>query len=301
MRQVSTVLPLVLLTGCAARGPVAPPKQFDPSGSDPQALAVVDGMVQAMGGWQAWDDVAQLRWELVVDRGGITLKDVMHAWDRVEGRHTMEEYYKDQLVVVMQSVAQPWQGYVTVGLRKANADQSDPLLAEADNRFLADSYTLIAPFKLRDPGVHVHYVGAEPDPQDPTVMDDVIHVTFDPHTGETPQDEYWYRVSQKTHLVSRWEYILQGQIENNDTGAAIPHTAADWGQWQQVGSLYLSLKRGFVKGPIELHYKNVDASTDVQADLFVPYTTGLETAFGTGAPVLPSGTAVGDQGAMVVQ
>lgn len=289
---------VVAMGGACSRPPVMAPKSFDPNGSDPQALRVVDDMVRAMGGWSGWQKVKQIRFEYVVDKGGTTLADVLHAWDIYGGRHTMEEWYETKLIVVMQEVPNFAKGYVAVQEVRVASDVADPLLAEGQNRFESDSYPLVAPFKLRDPGVHVRYQGV-------TSIDDVadpvelIAVTFDPGTGDTPEDHFWYYVSRVTHLPVRWDYVLQEEIENNDSHRPIPRTGALWSGWKQVGPIKLALKRAFVRGPVEIHYRNVEASSEVETDLFVPYTTSIEMAFGTGSPTAPPPGAGGS--GMIVQ
>src|SRR5262245_8223321 len=64
-----------------------PSAAFDPSGSDPRALAIVDAGLAALGGYDRWFAVEELRFELRYTRDGKLTGWFQHRWDRWNGRH----------------------------------------------------------------------------------------------------------------------------------------------------------------------------------------------------------------------
>lgn len=96
----------------------------------------------------------------------------------------------------------------------------DPLLTDAWAAFTNDQYWLLAPSKLRDPGVNVTEQG-----------DDLV-VTFD-KVGLTPKDRYTFHVDRANGDVTGWDYVL----ESGRTGSWT------WARPTKVGNLQLSLER----------------------------------------------------------
>ncbi len=97
---------------------------------------------------------------------------------------------------------------------------TDPLQKEAWAYFTNDQYWLLAPSKLRDPGVNVAEQG-----------DDLV-VTF-AQVGLTPGDRYTFHVDRATGDVTGWTYVL----ESGRTGSWT------WARPTAVGGLQLSLER----------------------------------------------------------
>ena len=86
---------LATLTGAAGSSSAA-----TPTGSDPEAVAVADRVMQALGGEAAWNATRYLRFDFAVDRGGKTVIRRAHAWDKWTGRYRVEGKDKDGRDVV---------------------------------------------------------------------------------------------------------------------------------------------------------------------------------------------------------
>jgi hypothetical protein len=71
--------------GCGPLPPVE--SSFDPSGSDPAAVALLDDMIEAAGGAAAWSEVRELGWlqGLVLDGALVEVRELV--WDRALHRH----------------------------------------------------------------------------------------------------------------------------------------------------------------------------------------------------------------------
>ncbi len=78
------------------------------------------------------------------------------------------------------------------------------MLERAYGRFINDTYWLLMPVKMMDPGVTRTYVA------DSSMGGmDVLRLSFDA-VGLTPGDQYWVYVDKNTGRVERWAFLLQG-------------------------------------------------------------------------------------------
>src|SRR5439155_2588311 len=77
------------------------------------------------------------------------------------------------------------QGKAFVNGKLAEGEESDKLVKSAYARFINDTYWLLAPWKIFDPGVHLSYDGEKPCPGGG--MCDVLKLSFD-NVGLTPKD-----------------------------------------------------------------------------------------------------------------
>ena len=84
------------------------------------------------------------------------------------------------------------------------------------------------PYKMKDTGVVLGYAG---EMTSEAGVWDKVALSFE-DVGLTPKDRYWAYVNRKTHLVDRWEYVLQ-----DEKG---PPTRFDWMGWKRYGNIMLS-------------------------------------------------------------
>ncbi len=183
----------------------------DPS-RDPKAEEIAHAMMQAMGGVRAeggWNAARVVRFDFKVSVGGKLEDNRSHLWDKPNGRYRLEETLKGGKVqVVLFSVADDRaykQGSVYLDGKKVEGAEAQKALEDAYGAFINDMYWLAMPWKWLDPGVHLKYLGTKTRGPE---ADDVVELTFD-HVGLTPGDRYRAFVSQKSHLMTHWEYVLQ--------------------------------------------------------------------------------------------
>lgn len=222
---LAAVLVLAVLAACAARHPRSawPPEPgFRAESSDPRALAVADRTMAAMGGYDAWQETRVLRWEFFGRR--------RHTWDKRRGLDRIESGERVVLVHVDSGEGRAWERGAEVNdpnaLRKA--------LQEARAWWVNDSYWLAMPFKLKDTGVALRYLGERPLPDGRPA--DVLELTF-LAVGQTPGNKYHVHVSRDRDLVERWEYF-----ERADD--AEPKLVTPWTGWERHGRILLSGGRG---------------------------------------------------------
>jgi len=120
------------------------------------------------------------------------------------------------------------------GVEITDAEQRTKELARAKSIWINDSYWLVMPFKLLDPGVTLKDAGQRKlGTGEPA---DVLRLTFDA-VGDTPRNAYDVFVTQDTHRVAEWAYF-------EDRDDAQPKLSAPWAGWKQYGDVYLCGERG---------------------------------------------------------
>lgn len=205
----------------------------------PSAKTVADKVMQSLGGKQAWDNTHYLHFTFAGRR--------THWWDKWSGRHRVEGQTQDGHHYVVVENINTKDGTVWIDGQKAEGDKAQEMLKNAYGAWVNDTYWLIEPYKLRDPGVNLSYAGEEK-------LDgktyDKLAVSFGT-VGLTPGDRYWVYVNRDTGLVDRWEYILQDQPKEG------PPTAWRWEGWQKYGNIMLAPHRVQVGGDRKLELTDI--------------------------------------------
>jgi hypothetical protein len=213
---------------CLAAG-TAPPA-FDPRQSDPRAVAIADLVMAALGGQRAWDETRYLRFAFAVDKGQARVAYRTHLWDRWDGRLRFETTGKDGVTLVVLLNVRTREGEAYRGAKKLETAEAKPVLEEAYEAWINDSYWLLMPYKMRDPGVRLQYAGEETRNGDTY---DRVLLSFN-GVGLTPGDRYWAFINRKTHLMDRWSYILQDDPPGREP------TVWDWKSWTRYGRILLA-------------------------------------------------------------
>jgi hypothetical protein len=245
--------PLLALTVLA---PVALLAQSPASPSDPKAVAVADRVLEALGGRQAWDAVRYLRFDFSVEREGKVVMNRTHWWDKGTGQYRVEGRTPegDAFVVLMNLNTQ--QGTAHLKGTKLEGDQEKEFLKRGYGAWVNDTYWLLMPYKMKDPGVILGYGGeaaAEGETWDKVVL------TFD-NVGLTPKDRYWAFVNKRTGLVDRWEYVLKG--------GPGPATAWLWKDWQKHRGVLLAHQRVNPKDGSRIFFPVLEALASVPDAVF---------------------------------
>jgi len=250
-----SVLALCLLISLAAPAGAQAP-------ADSRAAAVVDEMMKAMGGTEGWERTRFLRFDWVVERDGKTAAYARHLWDRYEGRYRVEWETRDGKKMAALFNVTSRDGQVYVDGERARDEDEQKYLDQAYGRFINDSYWLLMPWKLKDPGVHLRYHGEEK-------MDgqtyDVVQVSFE-SVGLTPGDNYWAFINRRTHLMERWAYFLQ---DFEGKPAMEKATPWDWKDWQMIGSIRLAREKVRVGGdPARIYFPVLMTPANVPDNVF---------------------------------
>jgi len=228
-----------------------------------RAVAVVDEMMKAMGGPEAWEQARYLRFDWVVERESQQMAYVRHLWDRYEGRYRVEWTTREGVKLAVLFNLNTRSGKVLVNGEPARDEDEQKYLDAAYQRFINDSYWLLMPWKLKDPGVNLEYAGQ-------TTVDgekyDLLHVSFG-QVGLTPGDQYWAYINRRTHLMDRWVYFLQDEREKKGAPALDKGTPWEWSDWRDAGGgLRLACERTRVNARI--YFPTVKVLPSVEPGVF---------------------------------
>ena len=207
--------------------PTNPPAEnFDGENSDEQAIAIADKVMEAMGGRKAYDDTRYLSWNFFGSR--------KHWWDKTTGDIRIESQ-KDDFKLIMN--IHDLTGKVLMdGAELTHPDSLTKYLQRGKDMWINDSYWLLMPYKLKDSGVTLKYVGAE---KTDSTDYDVLSLEFK-DVGKTPENKYHVYVDKKTDLVDQWSFFTTAQ----DSAARF---TTPWVDYVEHGGILLSGDRGNYK------------------------------------------------------
>ena len=208
-----------------ALAPVIAPATSGAEQRDPKAVEIAHQVIEAMGGQAAWDATRYIRFSFYGAR--------THHWDRYTGRHRLEgKTEKGDAYVVVHNV-NTREGSAYMNGEMLEGEEKAEWLKNAYGAYINDTYWLVMPYKLLDPGVNLAYAGQET--LDRTTYDK-LELTFE-SVGLTPGDTYWAYVNQETGVMERWAYQLQDWEEGREP------TQWKWTDWARHGQIQLSPRR----------------------------------------------------------
>lgn len=210
----------------AAENP--PAEGFDAAGSDEEAIATADRVMTALGGREAWDETRYLTWNFFGRR--------RHVWDKHTGDIRVEAVRREDdkpYVILMNLHSLQGRAWLD-GEEVTDPDRLGELLDLGEAAWINDSYWVFMPYKLKDSGVTLRFVGVE------EMLDgrsaDVLQLTFE-GVGRTPENRYLVYVAKDSGLVEQWDFFAQAADE--EPGFQVP-----WHDWQRHGGIMLSANRG---------------------------------------------------------
>jgi hypothetical protein len=191
--------------------------------SDAGAVALARRTLQAMGGAPAWENTRFLTWRFLGRR--------LHHWDRWTGDVRMESDRRLVLMNVHSKQGRVWED----GTEITDPDVLQQALEEGYAWWVNDSYWLIMPYKLLDPGVVLRFVGPATLPDGRAAQE--ITVTFEDGTGLTPRNRYDVWIADDTWLVEQWAYYASRDDEE-------PRFTGPWADWKRFGRILLATDKG---------------------------------------------------------
>ncbi|MGH9430017.1 MAG: hypothetical protein ACRD3T_00580 [Terriglobia bacterium] len=193
----------------------APPLSAANETRDPKAVEIDNTMMKAMGGEDAWNAAHFVRFEFKVRVKGKVVGDNFHLWDRKDGRYRLERAFptgKHEVDLFnIGDYQNDKKGEAYLNGKKLEGEAAQKALENAYASYINDTWWLCMPWKWQATGVNLKYLGPK---NRGAEAFDVIELTFN-HVGLTPGDMYHAYVSQKSHLMTYWEYTLQ----SHDKGA----------------------------------------------------------------------------------
>lgn len=200
-----------------------PSDGFNLAGSDAKAMAIADEVMEAMGGRQAWDDTRHICWNFFGRRELI--------WDKWTGDVRIDSGESTYLININNDTGKVFRGGTEL---EVSADSMQVLVNRGKSIWINDSYWLVMPYKLKDSGVTLKYVGEEATEDGRTA--DKLNLTFE-GVGRTPQNMYYVWVDKETKLVSQWAYYP-------NTATEAPQFVNPWVEYAKYEDIMLSGSRG---------------------------------------------------------
>jgi hypothetical protein len=266
LRPTVTFALVTCLAGACGPGRTAPatqpsPALFEASKSDAKAVTVADQVIAACGGEAAWAKARQLSWDQKIQVDDQS-SEFHHDWDRWDGRHHYTFESGDRQMSVAYEIYGDTKWATADGEPVALKDTAK-LVEVAKKRFASDAYTLFFPFRLKDPGVVLKYVGERPavgGPAGGPAVFDEIKVSMDGGGGDT----FYVVVSKDSHLIDHIEMVEHGKADTQRLGYRFE-------DWITAGGLKVSMKRTNIGHAGEVWtFSNLKISDSVDEDLFVP-------------------------------
>ena len=211
--KLSTLF-FVLLVSLSAQAQVA----------DERASAIADSVLQSMGGRQNWENTRCLRWNFFGRR--------ILWWDKYTGNVRIEIPAKK--LVLLSNINTKTARAFRDGNEIKQPDSVQYFNDRAYRIWANDSYWLIMPFKMKDPGVNLKFLGSQKD----SLGNDcyLLELTFT-NVGVTPQNKYHVYVDRKAYLVTEFDYFENYTDEK-------PQFRDPWLNYQHYGKILLADERG---------------------------------------------------------
>jgi hypothetical protein len=218
---------------------------------DAKANEIAHAMMNAMGGEKTWYAAHFVRFDFKVNVGGKMVEDRSHLWDKMTGRYRLEDKTKDGKPRVVLFSINDRHGETYVDGKKVEGAAGEKAVKDAYEAFINDMYWLAMPWKWLDQGVNLQYLGPKTLGND---KGEVVRLTFD-HVGLTPGDRYDAFVSSQSHLMTHWDFKLQG----GDKGA--------W-DWEYGDYNGVKLGKNHTSGKMSINMGDVRVLDKVDAALF---------------------------------
>lgn len=191
--------------------------------ADEKAAALAAKTMEAMGGEANYDATRYLSWTFFGRRD--------HIWDKWTGDYRMED--KEGNLVIMNINTQEGKAWAN-GEPVTDPEALKAALKRGYEVWINDSYWLVMPYKLRDPGVTLTYVKEGQTTDGKTA--DVLALTFD-GVGVTPQNKYDVYVDRESGLITQWDFYTKADDPE-------PRFQIPWHDWKPFGKIMLSGNRG---------------------------------------------------------
>jgi hypothetical protein len=210
--------------------------------SEPAAVAIAERVLERLGGRDAWRGTRYLRFDWAVERGGEQVVRRGHFWDKWTGDYRLEAATGEGAAYVVVMNLNTREGHAWSGDEELAGEALQKHLEDAFGAWTNDTYWLLAPFKLLDPGVSLTLAGEE---SEGGTTWDRLELSFD-GVGLTPKDRYWVWVNRETGLVDRWDYVLKGEDG--------PPTSWTWEGWARHGRIELPNDHRILEGDARIHF-----------------------------------------------
>ncbi len=222
----------------------------------PSADAVAARAFELMAG-PSWEKARYIAFTFGVQREGKIVASYAQRLDRYTGDYRVSGRNREgkDFIVVMNINTKAGRGWLD------GVEVSDPkdLLVTGYRRYINDTYWLLMPLKLRDPGVRLESAGQV---TDGSRVIDVLRLNFDQGVGLTSGDQYWVGIDRETGMAVTWEMKLQNSKPDE------PNGKFNLRKYERRGGLLLSTVKEAADGKSQIMLTDVTVSSEVPKDAF---------------------------------
>ena len=179
-----------------------------------------------------------------------------HTWDKWTGRYRLEATTREGAAYLVLMDIDTKEGRAWLKGTELTGDEAKKYLEQGYATWVNDTYWLLMPYKMKDPGVSLALDGEETKGGETW---DKLRLTFD-NVGLTPKDKYWAYVNRKTGLVDRWDYVLKGE--------STPPTTFTWLNWKKYGNVMLADDRRNAKDDTRIYFPVLEVAESLPDALF---------------------------------
>lgn len=223
----------------------SPPRWKAP---ETEAEEVAAGIFEAHGGPE-WEQIRRLAFRFVVETDGETTFVATHYWDLDDD--VAQIRWKDDdgswwSVVV--DIDEASARSASIDGKSLEGERLEEAAEAGYHRWVNDTYWLLMPIKLFDPGVDLTL--EEPIENDEQVLAPLV-LSFD-DVGLTPGDRYRVFIDREDRTVDHWEMMLEGRDET---------TIVDWREYEDIGPLRLPVERHWRDGDRKITFEIIQVNT----------------------------------------
>ncbi len=249
MRRIVSFVTATLIAAAALAQPAAAPSAGD------LARRAVDSIAGP-----AWEKARYIEFAFTVVREGKVAASFPQRWDRYTGDYRVsgrDQKGNDFVAVININTRK---GRAWLNGEEVTDSRLDDTLTIAYRRFINDTYWLLMPLKMMDPGVHRTAEGTRTDSCGHSW--DVVKLSFDPNVGLTPNDVYWAWINHDTGLVDEWDMHLQSMKPEEPNLEVIFH------DFRRAGGLLISTTREIRNKNQVIRLADLKVSSEVPAGAF---------------------------------
>jgi len=218
------ILAMLCIIACKPNTPLPTPTEVLKGTGDATSIALAEKVMEANGGQLAWDATRFIQWNFFGSR--------KHIWDK-KTNNLIIEGIKDTFHIQMNLSS--LEGTVHYGgMDQTHPDSLSKYLEKGKQMWNNDAYWLLMPYKLRDPGVDLKYLGLG----EYNEREDIhkVEMTFT-EVGDTPQNKYHIYIDPDNNRIVQWEFFPDASNEE-------PRFATPWIDYKQYDKIWLSGSRG---------------------------------------------------------
>ncbi|WP_304063671.1 DUF6503 family protein [Pedobacter glucosidilyticus] len=217
---------------------------------------VIDKIWTAIGGKQNFEKSRYIQFTFEVKRNDKIATSRNHLWDRYTGNYRFEQTNNDKKQVIL----------FNINTKKGKAYENGVLLSDSLNEaaikkayasYINDTYWLLVPSKIEDPGVNTTLIANE-------TIDgkeyQVLNLNFD-KVGLTPGDQYWLYINLANGEIEKWKFLLQNQKNAN---------IFNWSPYLEIGNgVKLSTSKTNNSNNSTISFPNTKVLQKVNQQIFI--------------------------------